>query len=169
MAQYIPALWSNGEVFEESKIEAEFSAVATAFNTLNSTNHGASTVPVAALVNKNAEFDIVLPFDGSVGINQAYTTVRSTGVIFNGRAFTLLKVTAIATTVSGTVNVKLYYDGSAATNAIALTVARTGVTSTPTTTAIAADKILEPRFETSGSSSGSGVAIVLHCKAQHIA
>jgi hypothetical protein len=172
MGQFTRTSPSAGAGITAAYVDGELAKIETAHNTHATGDFPADCVPVTAVANDMADFCIVLQHNTAVGAAQTYATARTEGVGYTPMAFTLVAVTVIAGAVTvgaGNTGCKLYYDGAAASNEMALAAARTGlIDSAPVVTAFSAQKNLEIRVNNGAGDDASGITMILHCKKQHV-
>jgi len=167
MAQYANNAFAG--VVSIANINSEFSAIATAFNVLDSTNTPDDSIPRTALATDYAYFSQTVVVD-AVGAGAAMADVQMhIPVPVDG---TLVRVQAVATGKAdgGGVepDVDIYDDSTAATvlgSVIDLAVARTVYGKTPSVTSFSQDDVLSVRSITDGAGSITNLTVTLLWKA----
>jgi hypothetical protein len=169
MPQYTAPTYSGGSVVNPSDLAGELTNVASAYNSLDSTNFptGSRYIPNAAIDKPNAIFTATLRREvtlaGAVAVGTAYDHY------IVPCSCTLARATVICTAISTGGDVGLYnYGGSAVTAAKTISAANTAYVMTLSDTSFSQGDDISLEFTIGGGNSLTGVVVNLTFYANHM-
>lgn len=177
MGTYTQATFSSGAAITAAGINGEFAKVATAINTLDSTNFDGSTaVPNGDLANPNAYFTLQMGTSWAAAAVDTTVPVSQTDLLIDQIpipcACTLVGIDVTSHDITATASVDVWYSGATVLSGGPITLAADDTNyshSSFTKTSYAANDLISLRATTDGTGLIYLVRMVLLFKAAHVA